>query len=184
MSILSEDLDTPITYVGHMFDVNNRTYNDGFPTHYDTNNTAHRPDFSGLQGLLGFRNSHNAYVKAFEKYVVAAFMTCYVSEEGIHVHDDRFNRIIKMVNKVYGLPMGTLNVEFDLKPGRLRMWHKGSVYGGWVSSIVDFDVRLPLAYGHKNTPYYSIKPQAIKTHTMAVERLLNYDVDNDILVNN
>ena len=86
-----------------------------------------------------------------------------------------------MVNKVYGLPMGTLNVEFDLKPGRLRMWHGNNVYGGWYSSIIDFDVRQPLAYGYKNTPYYSIKPQAIKTHTMAVERLLNYDVDNDIL---
>lgn len=30
----------------------------------------------------------------------------------------------------------------------------------------------------------NIEPQAIKTHLMYMKRLLNYDVENDILTNN
>lgn len=184
MSILSENIEPQITYVGHLFDVDNRTYKHGFPTHYGTNNGSRQhPNFSCLKGLLGFRNSHNAYVKAFEKYIVAAFLTCYVNPSGVHVCDDRFNKIIRMVNKVYGLPMGSLEVEFDLNPGRLRMWHKDQGYAGWTTSIIDFKLSTPMSYGVKVDPYYELKPSAIKTHLMATERLLNYDVENDILVN-
>lgn len=34
---------------------------------------------------------------------------------------------------------------------------------------------------NKVDPYHELKPSAIKTHLMATERLLNYDVENDIL---
>lgn len=195
MSILTETNELPIIMVGHVFDVNNRAYRDGFTNFYDDRNRCYRPDWTKLNGLLGFRQTHQAYVRALERYIVAAFMTCYVDETGVHVHDNRFNKIIRMVNALYGLPMGTLEVEFNLNPGVLRIWskHQGFAWSG----ILNFNLTKPDIYrgiGWKNEAdwsnqkfntlergYYYVKPQAIKTHMMYIERLLNYDVDNNIL---
>lgn len=186
MSILSKDIEPQIVMVGHMFDVENRTYKHGFANFYDDNNKRYSCDWQGLKGLFGFRPSHQAYVRLLEKYVVAAFMTCYLNPDGIHVYDDRFNKLIRIVNKVYGLPMGTLEVELDLKAGRFRMWSKHQQFSLY-TSILEFRLARPDIFRGNRVPdhgYYINKPQAIKTHMKYMERLLNYDVENDILTNN
>lgn len=197
MSILSNNIEPQIVMVGHMFDVENRTYKHGFANFYDDNNNRFSCNWQGLKGLFGFRPSHQAYVRLLEKYVVAAFMTCYLNPDGIHVYDDRFNKLIRIVNKVYGLPMGTLEVELDLKAGRFRMWSKHQRFSLY-TSILEFKLTKPdifrgIGWANESTyprfdsldrGYYNVKPQAIKTHLMYMERLLNYDVENDILTNN
>lgn len=195
MSILSENIEPQIIMVGHMFDVENRTYKHGFSCFYN-GTTQYRADYwQSLKGLFGFRQGHDAYVRQLEKYVVAALMTCYLSPDGIHVYDNRFNKLIRIVNKVYGLPMGTLEVELDLKNGIFRMWSKHQQFTLY-NSIIEFRLTKPdifrgIGWANESThprfntldrAYYNIKPQAIKTHMMCMERLLNYDVDNDILV--
>ena len=171
-----------------MFDVHDRSYLDGLTdvtVWLNGNITAsrtYRPDWSQLIGLLGFRRSNREYVVEFKRYIIAAFLTCYISANGIHVHDDRFNMIIRMVNKLYGFPMGILEVEFGLNPGTLRIYHKDQ-FNKW-SGIVDFQLTTPYIFRGPNPAYYAKKPQAIKTGLRYMERLLNYDIENNILNNN
>lgn len=183
MSILNENIEPQITYVGHMFDVHDRSYDEGLGR-FNTNpigaiGKKFVPDWNQLTGLLGHRQSNKAYAVEFKRYVIAAFLTCYVSESGIHVHDNRFNKIIRMVNKLYGLPMGTLEVEFDLKPGTLKMYHKDQL-NKW-TGIVNFQLTAPDIFRGLKPAYYVKKPGAIKTGLKYVERLLNYDIENNIL---
>ena len=182
MSVLQENYEPTIVYVGHLFRVVNHTYKDGWSPIYITKapGVEHRytANLSCLKGLLGNRQSHNAYVREFERYIVAAFLTCYAGDGQATVHDDRFNKIIRMVNKAYSLPMGTLDVEFNLSAGILRIYPPQKY--GFLSSIVDYSLKVHTLYSRLHG-YYIDKPRAIETHRRYMERLLNYDVDNDIL---
>ena len=191
MSLLDKDVDIKPVFVGHMYDVKYTTSsfsNDEFAA-FNMNGIWREPDFSKLDGLLGHRQTKAAYAAQFKRYVIAAWMTCFVGEGGkVHVHDDRFNKIIRMVNKVYGFPMGTLEVEFTLNPGVLKIWHKEMMYisiGAFRSSLTKPDIfrgnDRSNVNEHMDHGYYAVKPQAITSHLMAVERLLKYDVESNIL---
>lgn len=192
MSILNEDINITPAFVGHAYDVQYMTSSwkdDGFPT-FNMNGKWYEPDFSKLDGLLGHRQSKIAYANQFRRYVVAAWLTCYIgSDKEVYVGDNRFNQIIRMVNKVYGFPMGTLEVEFTLNPGILRIWHKEMTFtsiGAFKSNLIEPDIfRGTDRYGapkNGDHGYYVVKPQAIKSHMLAVQRLLKYDVESNILV--
>lgn len=193
MSILNNDIAIEPTFVGHIYDVQFMTgalRDNNFPV-FSMNGKWIKPDCSVLDGLLGRRSSKEAYVNQFKRYVIAAWMTCFVdAENNIYVPDDRFNRIIRMVNKMYGFPMGTLEVEFTTNPGVLRIWHKDMIYSGigaFRANLKNPDNYRGVGFDpydmdeNMDHGYYAVKPQAIKTHMMAVERLLKYNVESNIL---
>lgn len=173
MSILQENFEPEIIYAGHLYEVEDLTYNDGFRSVFIGNKWYH-PDFSCLKGLLGFRPSPKAYIHALNKYIVAALLTCYMDANHVRVYDDRFDKIVRIVHKIYRVPMGTLDV--------VRIFNNPCIFRltepsfSW-SDIVAFRM-VPQIRGNG---YFARKPRAIKTMNRYMERLLNYDVDNDIL---
>lgn len=177
MSILQENFEPKIIYAGHLYEVEDHTYNYGFRSVY-IGNKWYYPDFSCLKGLLGFRPSHKAYIQVLNKYIVAALLTCYVNADHVRVYDDRFDKIIRIVHKLYRMPMGALDVTFTLNnPCVLKLTEPSRLSSFSWSDIIDFRM-VPQFHGNG---YFARKPQAIKTMNRYMERLLNYDVDNDIL---
>lgn len=175
MSILISNLEPKIEYVGHVFNVCVECESDAFGV-IMINGKRCRPDWAKLQGLLGFRPSHNAYANALKRYIISALLTCYVGTDGVYVCDDRFDKITRMINRLYRLRNGTLNVKLDLAKGSLRIWSDGYpfVWGGIIH------IRTCPPHSNKLAYFYR-RPQSIKTHEMATERFLNYDMDKDIL---
>lgn len=190
MSLLDPDVDIKPIFVGHVYDAkfSISSWNNKLPNIDPGNGRWVSPNLKVLSGLLGHRKSQEEYVIQFGRYITAAWLTCYVgADNDVYVPDDRFNKIIRMVNKVYGLPMGTLDVEFTVNPGLLRIWFAKCYTGIINSRLTEPDIYRGVGKDWEKTTsvdhgYYVVKPQAIKTHLLAVERLLKYDVESNILV--
>ena len=115
-------------------------------------------------------------------------MTCPVANGKISIPDDRFTKLYDIICNAYGRRCESIKYTIDPETGQFQ------VRGGY-SILLSVSATKPDlwrgvgAYNNnqpiKDDPsYYACKPRAIKTHMIYMERLLNFNVENNILLTN
>lgn len=195
MSVLG-DFELGLSMVGHYHDVDVMTLNpwrNTLSTIYSPTKWV-EPDFATISGLIGNRKTNVEAWQTLKRYIIAAVMTCHIDgDDTVRVYDSRFSKLLEIFNKVYGLPMGSLDFILQFRGKfEFNVYSKGQ--GNRPDCILTTRLTKPSStrgcgmfckpglMENMDHGYYAVKPQAIKTHMMYVERLLKYDVESNILM--
>lgn len=189
MSLLNNNYTPELELIGHRHDVRVFVTIGNIQRNVrDRGIVTIKPNFNILDGLVGHRKTGAEYMMQIKRMFTALIMTCPVDAAGkIRIPDIRINKMYRLITAIYGMGHGSLGIEFTTDPFRFAIkstnpgWYQ-MVYAQLGTPSWDRGPRIAsLPVVNADHGYYTNKPQALRTHSMLVEKFLNFDIEAAIL---